>query len=306
MVAFGEQAEPCRICLQDSDQKDLIQPCLCKGSQQFVHRSCLDEWRATHHNANCFDQCGTCLFRYIVEVDIDPVAESKRIALYRFLVARDIAIALTFLNIVVAILGSIVYAADSDRKFQAYLNISAVGTYYLMGWFLLFALTGFMGCCFAMCSDRGHNDSMCFCYCYDCPSGGGGSSDDGAAIVLLVVCLVLAVFGLFIGMVLFSEYIAKVSKDHMHVLWKHQEAKKFRVKDFSGTAGPEQHIEQHGADPDIVQNGAEDRNVLLNPKASENFSDYVPKPVYMLPPTQENAWAPANPVVKMQPPSAPF
>jgi hypothetical protein len=25
---------------------DLISPCMCKGTQQFVHRSCLDHWRS--------------------------------------------------------------------------------------------------------------------------------------------------------------------------------------------------------------------------------------------------------------------
>ncbi|KAF6167290.1 hypothetical protein GIB67_043151 [Kingdonia uniflora] len=38
----------CRICLEsDCDQGDeLISPCMCKGTQQFVHRSCLDHWRS--------------------------------------------------------------------------------------------------------------------------------------------------------------------------------------------------------------------------------------------------------------------
>jgi len=25
---------------------ELISPCMCKGTQQFVHRSCLDHWRS--------------------------------------------------------------------------------------------------------------------------------------------------------------------------------------------------------------------------------------------------------------------
>uniref|UniRef100_A0A804NHY6 RING-CH-type domain-containing protein n=1 Tax=Zea mays TaxID=4577 RepID=A0A804NHY6_MAIZE len=37
----------CRICLEsESEPGDvLISPCMCKGTQQFVHRSCLDHWR---------------------------------------------------------------------------------------------------------------------------------------------------------------------------------------------------------------------------------------------------------------------
>ncbi|PIA65457.1 hypothetical protein AQUCO_00100745v1 [Aquilegia coerulea] len=36
----------CRICLEYNGESDLISPCMCKGTQQFVHRSCLDHWRS--------------------------------------------------------------------------------------------------------------------------------------------------------------------------------------------------------------------------------------------------------------------
>ncbi|MED6175630.1 hypothetical protein PIB30_080231, partial [Stylosanthes scabra] len=36
----------CRICL-DIGGEDLIAPCHCKGTQKYVHRSCLDNWRST-------------------------------------------------------------------------------------------------------------------------------------------------------------------------------------------------------------------------------------------------------------------
>ncbi|XP_057769624.1 uncharacterized protein LOC130989602 isoform X3 [Salvia miltiorrhiza] len=36
----------CRICL-DAEGEDLIAPCHCKGTQKYVHRSCLDNWRST-------------------------------------------------------------------------------------------------------------------------------------------------------------------------------------------------------------------------------------------------------------------
>jgi len=45
----GSSAASCRICLEleGCDPADeLIAPCLCKGTQQFVHRSCLDHWRS--------------------------------------------------------------------------------------------------------------------------------------------------------------------------------------------------------------------------------------------------------------------
>ncbi|XP_004517154.2 ERAD-associated E3 ubiquitin-protein ligase DOA10-like, partial [Cicer arietinum] len=41
----GDQPQ-CRICL-DLGGEDLIAPCHCKGTQKYVHRSCLDNWRST-------------------------------------------------------------------------------------------------------------------------------------------------------------------------------------------------------------------------------------------------------------------
>lgn len=40
----GEQIQ-CRICLE-SDGRDFIAPCKCKGTSKYVHRECLDHWRA--------------------------------------------------------------------------------------------------------------------------------------------------------------------------------------------------------------------------------------------------------------------
>ncbi|GFZ19879.1 RING/FYVE/PHD zinc finger superfamily protein [Actinidia rufa] len=40
----GEQIQ-CRICLE-IDGRDFIAPCKCKGTSKYVHRECLDHWRA--------------------------------------------------------------------------------------------------------------------------------------------------------------------------------------------------------------------------------------------------------------------
>ncbi|KAG8092164.1 hypothetical protein GUJ93_ZPchr0012g19316 [Zizania palustris] len=40
----GDQFQ-CRICLE-TDGRDFIAPCRCKGTSKYVHRDCLDHWRA--------------------------------------------------------------------------------------------------------------------------------------------------------------------------------------------------------------------------------------------------------------------
>ena len=37
--------DTCRICLNDAEQRYLIAPCVCTGTNKFVHRECLNNWR---------------------------------------------------------------------------------------------------------------------------------------------------------------------------------------------------------------------------------------------------------------------
>jgi len=50
----------CRICF--GQEGELITPCKCSGTCAFVHRDCLDAWRAAQESAR--GVCGTCGFRY--------------------------------------------------------------------------------------------------------------------------------------------------------------------------------------------------------------------------------------------------
>ena len=67
-------SEICRICLSSNSLNDLISPCNCKGSQQYVHESCLDNWLETvmdnvltspsGKNAGNIFRCNVCNSRY--------------------------------------------------------------------------------------------------------------------------------------------------------------------------------------------------------------------------------------------------
>lgn len=57
----------CRICLDEDDQKDLISPCNCSGSTKYVHRDCLENWRATNINEDNYKRCEICHFEYEME-----------------------------------------------------------------------------------------------------------------------------------------------------------------------------------------------------------------------------------------------
>lgn len=57
----------CRICYCSSEEEELITPCKCLGSVQYIHRSCLMKWLRTG-----MDQCEICKSTYKFQRHIKP------------------------------------------------------------------------------------------------------------------------------------------------------------------------------------------------------------------------------------------
>ncbi|KAL8458881.1 hypothetical protein ACS0TY_035563 [Phlomoides rotata] len=96
----------CRICL-DTEGQDLIAPCHCKGTQKYVHRSCLDNWRSTKEGF-AFAHCTECRTKFILRANVPPDRWWLRIK-FQFLVARDHAVIFVIVQLIVAFLGVLVY-----------------------------------------------------------------------------------------------------------------------------------------------------------------------------------------------------
>lgn len=78
---MSDQHPGCRLCLDSGENEEtgpLIVPCRCSGSVQYVHRQCLDRWRATRHNANTFDMCEVCKFRYVIDDAPAPAVPNSK------------------------------------------------------------------------------------------------------------------------------------------------------------------------------------------------------------------------------------
>ena len=68
----------CRICFDGADAETLIAPCMCAGTQLWVHRACLDEWRAQERVPRAFTHCPTCRFEYrTVAHETEEAARSR-------------------------------------------------------------------------------------------------------------------------------------------------------------------------------------------------------------------------------------
>lgn len=56
-----DTAPECRLCYGGEEEGRLFHPCLCDGSQRYIHETCLDQWRLTSAGTT---QCPTCKFPY--------------------------------------------------------------------------------------------------------------------------------------------------------------------------------------------------------------------------------------------------
>lgn len=103
----------CRICLETGDINEMISPCNCRGSSQWVHPECLNEWRMTNQNPRSRDQCEICLFNYIISNDepketfIIPILEHSHTFLEFFL-----SIFVTF------VFGNLIMFLDEQNKYK--------------------------------------------------------------------------------------------------------------------------------------------------------------------------------------------
>ncbi|CAO2176752.1 unnamed protein product [Urochloa humidicola] len=105
----------CRICLS-SDGDKLISPCMCKGTQQFVHRTCLDHWRAVKEGT-AFSHCTTCKaqFHLLVEFLEDDMCRRMKFQLF---VARDVILVFLAIQAAIATIAGVAYLLDRHGKFR--------------------------------------------------------------------------------------------------------------------------------------------------------------------------------------------
>nr|VDD59148.1 unnamed protein product [Brassica oleracea] len=115
----------CRICLEnDSDllEDELISPCMCKGTQQLVHRSCLDHWRSVKEGF-AFSHCTTCKAQFHLRVE--PFEDNnswRRKVKFRLFVARDVLLVFFAVQTVIAVMAGVAYMMDKDGEFRNSFN----------------------------------------------------------------------------------------------------------------------------------------------------------------------------------------
>ncbi|KAH3757372.1 hypothetical protein Pelo_10800 [Pelomyxa schiedti] len=138
----------CRNCHEGGG--NLISPCSCSGSVKWVHRECLDQWRAVSPNPLSFYRCDICHTKYLLRRKSRD--RCKVYSHFVLLCLRDIGVLLLSISAVVTLLGMFMMwvnsRGDLDNLFYVVWDATTV-TYWpkviIYGFGTLFFLIGIIG-----------------------------------------------------------------------------------------------------------------------------------------------------------------
>lgn len=116
----------CRICLDENNDSggggggyELISPCTCKGTQKFVHRSCLYRWRSVNDGGFAFSNCTTCNAQ--LHIPDEPFDDDNVSAWDVFLMWQFVSRSLFLFFLVAPVFGILTCSFVLDYCWQLYI-----------------------------------------------------------------------------------------------------------------------------------------------------------------------------------------
>ncbi|KAF3574558.1 hypothetical protein F2Q69_00063552 [Brassica cretica] len=222
-------APGCRICLENDSEllgDELISPCMCKGTQQLVHRSCLDHWRSVKEGF-AFSHCTTCKAQFHLRVESFEDNNSwrsnswRRKVKFRLFVARDVLLVFLAVQTVIAVMAGLAYMMDKDGEFRNSFNDDwdrilskhPIPFYYCIGVVTFFVLTGFLGLVLHCSSLNGNDPRMAGCQ--NCCYGWGildcfPASMEACFALVVVFVVIFAILGLAYGFLAATMAIQRI------------------------------------------------------------------------------------------------
>lgn len=236
--ASDDAERQCRICLSCDEQEDLIAPCLCMGSVRWVHRGCLDEWRAQELRLNSFSHCELCKFEYRVQTREKALGTRLK---FQLLVARDLLCFVLIVQLVVCLQAALIRGFDVGGQLASKLpTVNPLLVYYGLSALLFLAMIGLIGMCL-WCHDGAGATPLCLydpwcsasagdCIFSACEAGEAGAA---CAVVLVFVLVALAVVGVIVGVFFSSVVFQHVVRRHVTLTRRRDEARHVIVLDLS-------------------------------------------------------------------------
>eukprot|EP01084_Bolivina_argentea_P106158 190057_1 len=237
-----ETAKSCRICYEIDRQDTMICPCLCSGDLKFVHRKCLDQYRAISVSNPAFTTCNTCTFDYIMEIERNHGCLRSPKAVFRLRVAFDIfKIAFCWFGTVSLFAFILLMTKTKDTTQSA----------YLWGCGIVFALIGIVGvvhgCVILMTRDSnqpthyGHTHGDCCTGCIwfgplhfpSCDCHGGSNDASGVCLAILaIVAIILIIVGVVYSIIVSAVLISQMAAGHYSKMNAKEMIREYIVKNL--------------------------------------------------------------------------
>lgn len=233
-ITCYNEDEECRF--QCGSVTNLIAPCLCSGTNKYICRKCLDDWRASNVNPKAFTHCTQCNFEYQYDlIDEDPRRERIRWIKYSLYLTRDVFTFAIINEALILLITMITLLSDHNKTLLNSLPILHnyhFIIYHIYAILFYFGLIGFFGIIiyFAKYSSTTRHNNTCMC-CWDVSD----VSDLRCCVgCMLITFIIFVIFGIFIGIYTTIDLFYQKSAYHKQKLWKQQEVKKYIVRDLNG------------------------------------------------------------------------
>lgn len=230
-ISRSDEGLLCRICQDETNQDDLISPCLCSGSIKWVHRHCLDKWRSLDPTGKRFSQCQMCLHYYEYE-EITSETRFERCHqhfLYYGHLILDLCLIIMLFHTAILAGMFIVLLSGSNLPAQISneLGCSIDSAAYLLGWAFALMGVGLVGLIIALPDMPNHRATRgcIFIYCDE------QSRADSCVVCVIVSAILLIVFGLFIGTVYVVITLRKRCQIRAQQYLLHRQTEEYIVKD---------------------------------------------------------------------------
>ena len=262
MTANDDEELSCRICMEPGPRSDFIAPCACRGSSKWVHRECLDKWRATRED-RAFSRCTECLAAYKLVARSADTFKTQCLRRTKFgcFVFRDLSLSFAAVQLVIGLMAWLVATTEKGRLVN-YFHAGAWPTlfYYCCGLVVFLSTLGLMFfcgvghgnpmlrndccilnyyCCDECCFLVRHNPACCVCTHECCVCGDACVCCEASSLsaelvpVLLFIVVVLAVVGAFVAIFAGAVFLNQIVQSHVHMLQKKGLAHDYIVADLA-------------------------------------------------------------------------
>lgn len=205
---ISEHLQPqCRICLEtETLESELIQPCMCKGTSQYVHRHCLNKWMNTvsylpiSRIKDNNKKCEICHAYYEFESITIPEIKYNNVRMF-----FDVLIPILLIHLFGFLFGMLITLNGTT---SIYLEIPTYLYVYLFGNLILHFIVGIILVLTAIIIEDSGGVFFCCFLGNDCDNCG-----EGGIILMLILLVFIATIGFVYLFFLIYEDAYKKAKE---------------------------------------------------------------------------------------------